>query len=149
MKLSLKLGFVCISLLIMNCTDKKKDNPISKDTAQDCITNVLKQDDSLGTIRNHACEAISLSATIDQYVSALNRLDFEACPESFHTAFKNHAEAWTKMEEFTTQYPDLRGEMHDLFDSIEKGKDSLSFKPLLKAIWDTWADVETSKSGKF
>ena len=28
----------------------------------------------------------------------------------------------------------LRGEMHDLFDHIEKSKDSSSFKPLLKAI---------------
>ena len=42
----------------------------------------------------------------------------------------------------TDQYPNLRGEMHDLFDIIEKGKDSGAFKTHLKAIWDTWENVE-------
>ncbi|WP_422103777.1 hypothetical protein [Winogradskyella sp.] len=149
MNSSIRLGLICFGLLIINCTDKKKNKVISKDTTHYCINTVLKHDDSLGAIRNHACKRISLASTIEQYVNALNRLDFNACPENFHTAFKNHAKAWTKMGEFTTQYSNLRGEMHDLFDSIETTKDSLTFKPLLKAIWNTWADVEASKINNF
>ncbi len=41
-------------------------------------------------------------------------------------------------------HPELRGEMHVLFDKLEKCADAETFKPLLKAIWDTWAEIETA-----
>ena len=88
---------------------------------------------------------ISLSETIDNYVLQLKQLDFEPCPDSFKLAFMNHLEAWDKMTEVTDQYKELRGEMHVLFDSIAAGSDSMHFKPRLKAIWDTWGDVEKWK----
>ncbi|MEZ4930947.1 MAG: hypothetical protein R2788_02290 [Saprospiraceae bacterium] len=50
--------------------------------------------------------------------------------------------AWKQMIPFVKQYPALRGEMHDLFDELEKGKDADEFKPLLKEVWVTWGAIE-------
>ena len=138
--------FVIIGLgLLVNCADAKKSKDSTTLSQKDCIDAVLKQDGALGKIRNHACETISLSKTIAQYVDAINNLDYEGCPDEFRKAFKSHTAAWSEMGKFTENYPDLRGEMHDLFDSIEKTKDSTTFKPLLKAIWDTWSSIEAAK----
>lgn len=46
------------------------------------------------------------------------------------------------MLEITNKYPELRGEMHNLFDQLEKGNDAAEFKRYLKQIWDTWAEIE-------
>ena len=144
MRLFTTLSLICFCLLF-NCEDKKTSVTNAKMTPKHCMESVLKQDDSLGKVRNHACERISLSKTIDQYANAINNLNYNACPNEFEEAFKKHAEAWIKMGIFTEKYPDLRGEMHDIFDSIEKTRDSSEFKPLLKSIWDTWAKVEAAK----
>lgn len=109
-----------------------------------CVKEVFAQDDSLGSVRNHACETIPLSQTIVNYTSALKKLDFQHCPEEFEKAFKAHWIAWENMISVVDKYPDMRGEMHDLFDQIELSPDSSSFKLSLKAIWDTWAVVEKS-----
>lgn len=45
---------------------------------------------------------------------------------------------------FVEKHPELRGEMHDLFDEVENSKDTNEFKPLLKEIWDTWGAVEVA-----
>jgi DNA phosphorothioation-dependent restriction protein DptG len=115
---------------------------------QYCIQQVIDLDDSLGTIRNHACETISLSETIDQYAAAMDKINYKDCPEKFTEAFAKHREAWKAMKDVTDNYPELRGEMHTLFDQIEKGKDSSLFKPRLKNIWDTWGAVEPFISKK-
>lgn len=108
----------------------------------DCIDNILKKDSELGIIRNHACENTSLSKTIDNYVYSLQVLNYNECSTEFIFAFKAHQEAWLSVKKITNNYPDLRGEMHDLFNTINKTKDSTEFKILVKDIWDTWADVE-------
>ena len=43
---------------------------------QECIEYILKEDDSLGKVRNQACKKISLSKTIHQYTSDLNKTRF-------------------------------------------------------------------------
>ncbi|WP_411766995.1 hypothetical protein [Winogradskyella sp. A3E31] len=145
----LKITVAILSFGLFNCGHSKKES--NKNTLntlhvkERCIENILKQDDSLGSVRNYACESMSLSNTINQYVNAIEKLNFEKCPEEFHKAFKSHTAAWSNMGEFTEAYSDLRGEMHDLFDQIEKSKDSTEFKLLLDAIWDTWKDVEDAK----
>ena len=123
--------------------EKAEKAVLSLDASQ-CITNVFAQDDKLGKIRNHACEKISLSETIDNYVAGLEAVDFSNCPTAFHQAFVNHMDAWKKMSVVTSKYGDMRGEMHDLFDSIEKNKEDEEFPKRLKAIWDTWSIVETT-----
>lgn len=34
--------------------------------------------------------------------------------------------------------------MHILFEGFGKGKDANTFKPLLKAVWDTWGEIEVA-----
>ncbi len=146
-QLSMLLIAFSILMLACNSSTPKNNTSSSHDSTalgKECIKKVIALDDSLGTVRNHACETISLSETIQKYVQGMEAINYNNCPEAFSTAFKKHREAWTAMLSITDQYPDLRGEMHDLFDGIEKGKDAAIFKPLLKAIWDTWAEVENA-----
>ncbi len=135
----------CIFLLSCDNADSKQQNPTAAQTTispQKAIEKVIAQDETLGGIRNHACETIPLAITIQQYADGLGEIDFSNCPEEFTKAFARHRDAWVQMIPFVEKYPDLRGEMHDLFDQFEKGDEADIFKPLLKAIWDTWAEVE-------
>lgn len=134
-------------LLLLACNNTSQKNlPVKQDNLlqKECIKNIMQMDDSLGTIRNHACEKISLSKTIKNYIKGLENLNFKNCPEKFTRAFDNHRQAWEKMIPVSDNFPDLRGEMHDLFDIIEKSDEAENFKIRLKAIWDTWAEVETA-----
>lgn len=101
-------------------------------------------DASLGKIRNHDCETISLSQTILKYTQGVKKINYSNCPKEFVDAFENHRQAWIKMLSVTDKYPDLKGEIHDLFNILEKGNDKETFKPLLKSIWDTWGEVENA-----
>jgi hypothetical protein len=109
-----------------------------------CIEQIMASDDSLGRIRNHACENISLSETIANYIGSLEALNYEDCPKAFTESFKQHIAAWKSITKMTDHYSGLRGEMHDLFKEIEEGDEGEEFKELVKSIWDTWADVEQS-----
>lgn len=108
----------------------------------ECMDRVIKIDDSLGKKRNNDCKTSSLSATIVNYTNGMKNIDFSGCPEDFKTAFRSHISAWDSMMKVTDNHDGLRGEMHDLFDTIERTKDSLHFKTYLDAIWATWANVE-------
>ncbi|MFC0605551.1 hypothetical protein [Winogradskyella pulchriflava] len=127
-KLTLTMLYLVV---LLSCQNKKKTESNSNISEKDCIDKILLDDSKLGKIRNHECETITLQKTIDNYVKAMRKLNFEGCPEEFSVAFKKHISAWNNMGKFTENYPELRGEMHDLFDSIEKSKDSATFKPLL------------------
>lgn len=109
---------------------------------KDCITHVIAIDDTIGKARNHNCETISLSETIRIYISEIDKIDFSDCPSNFKQAFDSHKEAWSKMITITDKYPDLRGEMHDLFKVLEGGENKKEFKILLDSIWSTWGEVE-------
>ncbi|WP_369993918.1 hypothetical protein [Winogradskyella sp.] len=132
----------CVGIFFSCQNNQKANTNVSN---ADCIENVLAKDGELGKTRNHECEKIALHKTINNYVEGMRNLNFSGCPEKFSQAFKEHIAAWDNMGEFTKRHSDLRGEMHVLFDSIKKRSDSTTFKPLLKAIWDTWADVEAAK----
>jgi hypothetical protein len=136
------LLFVTLFLIACGTSSPGVQQDANVGAASACIERVIAMDDSLGTVRNHACEQISLSETIQQYVQSLEKVDFQNCPSAFTTAFQRHLEAWTQMITVTDHYPDLRGEMHDLFDIIEQGEYQAEFKPRLAAIWDTWSEVE-------
>lgn len=138
-----QLYTILFLLSLYCCQNSKKANITINET--DCIESVLAKDSELGKTRNHECETITLHKTIENYTKAMQNLNFEGCPETFSTAFEGHISAWDSMGEFTKAYSDLRGEMHVLFDSIEKTKDSTQFKSFLKDIWDTWAEVEAAK----
>ena len=110
----------------------------------DCMALAIAQDDSLGKIRNQACKTISLSETIRQYAGSIESINYTDCPAAFETGFKKHRAAWIALLPVTDQYPDLRGEMHDLFKQLESGKHAGQFKPLVQSVWDTWAEIEAT-----
>ena len=101
---------------------------------KNCIEKVILLDDSLGSVRNHVCEKISLTETIEQYISGIDIYDYTNCSESFRTAFKKHIFAWTEMKYITDKHPELRGEMHELFKILEASNESVAFKILLDGI---------------
>lgn len=61
---------ITFSIILVSCVGGKKtaENQVSP---WECIETVIAIDDSLGTVRNHACEEQSLSTTIDYYVTSL------------------------------------------------------------------------------
>ncbi|MDT0555739.1 hypothetical protein [Patiriisocius hiemis] len=138
-------------LSIASCKQKSKNEVTEINTTKEqieevsekkCITKILDADSKLGKERNTLCETVSLSETIKTYVAGMKALDFENCPQDFTKAFNSHIEAWDAMIPVTDNYPDLRGEMHDLFKELEKSNDSIVFNKKLASIWDTWAIVE-------
>ena len=130
-------------LFFISCTPSNTGRQDThNDISSECIASVIARDDELGTVRNHACEQISLAETIQNYVDKMGKVDFNDCPTAFKIAFEKHRQAWMEMIPLAKKYPDVRGEMHDIFNKIEKGDDKKEFKPLLKNIWDTWAEVE-------
>ncbi len=136
-----KIIILVCSITIIACQNKSKSNN-TKTTPSTCIQQVIAIDDSLGNIRNHACEKISLSQTIKNYSNALSKIDFSGCPTDFSESFHNHIRAWDDIIDVTNNHAHLRGEMHDLFDQIKESKDSTLFNSKVKSIWDTWADIE-------
>lgn len=136
-------SFLILLIAALGCSDSSRKN-ISADAKNECIAGIMAVDDSLGKIRNHACERISMSQTITQYADAMEKFDFRNCPVEYAIAYEKHRKAWIDILAVTDKYPDLRGEMHVLFKQLEQSKDSDEFKPLLKSVWDTWAEVETA-----
>jgi hypothetical protein len=144
LKIIIIFGF---AILAFNCNQTNSDSqktvtPNAISNPLECIQKIIAADDSLGFIRNHACEQISLSETIRQYVKEMQSLSFQSCPEKFTDAFKKHQEAWLALIPVVDNYPDLRGEMHDLFKTLESSEHAATFNPLVKTVWETWAEVE-------
>ena len=144
------LAFVLSFVLFQSCkeNDTRTTDDISNDlkSEKDCISHIIAADDSLGSLRNNECREVSLSQTVKNYVANLESLNFENCSPEFTSAFQKHISAWVNTLSVTDNHLELRGEMHDVFNRIEKTKDSLEFRILVKDIWDTWAVVEENIS---
>jgi len=109
-----------------------------------CIKYVIAVDDSLSALRNTDCEDISISESIYRYTTAIGSVSFNDCPDNFVRAYKRHQQAWLEMLRVTDKYPDLRGEMHQLFDTIQAGNDSTEFKQRLNLVWSTWDEIKVA-----
>jgi hypothetical protein len=113
--------------------------------AQVAMQNVLAIDDKLGSARNHASETSSLEDAVREYVTALDAVDFTGCPPDFVEAFSAHRDAWEEALPFLEQFPEMRGEMHSLFEKLKADPmTNPEIETLDKRIWDTWADVEAA-----
>lgn len=145
MKTLTKLGFGLIVLCIISCNWSSNNGKNKTAGPEQCITTILSIDDSLGAVRNHACELLPLSESIDNYVNGLHNLDFSGCPEAFKQAFESHIQAWVKLTKITDGYPEKRGEMHNLFDELSQTKDSVLFKQHVAEVWSTWSEIEEAK----
>ncbi|MFN0216717.1 MAG: hypothetical protein ACKVT2_20865 [Saprospiraceae bacterium] len=104
---------------------------------KDCMDRIIALDDSLGRLRNHACEKVSISQSIQDYTDGLAKIDFQYCPKIFAAGFEKHRMAWLALLPVTNKYLELRGEMHVVFKQIEAGTDGDQFKLLVKTVWDT------------
>ena len=134
--------FVLIYAFLLSCNSENPKPGPRNIMERNCMAKIIVLDDSLGRIRNHACEKIALSPTIKQYIASLHKLNDKNCPSDFNTAFDKHLDAWENILVVTDKYPDLRGEMTVLFKQLETGEHASEFIPLQKAIWDTWADID-------
>ena len=137
----LKPIFLFFALLLFGCngsnTEQEKRN---------CFKQVFEKDSIFGNTRNHASEKMPLSNAITKYSKNLKSLDFSKCSEAFESAFQKHIDAWLNFKKVSDKYPLLRGELHDIFLIIEKGKDSTEFRSRLNQILETWKMVEQSSS---
>ncbi|MGH2667444.1 hypothetical protein [Flavobacterium sp.] len=123
----------------------QQQNQISE-AERACVDKVIAIDDSIGKIRNKECQKLSLSQTISNYTDKMKKISTEGCPKEFSKSFNQHIDSWKNLLEVTDKYPEMRGEMHDLFKELEKSKDSAVFKKLKNVVWETWDLVEiTSK----
>jgi hypothetical protein len=130
--------FIAVIYLIA-CTARTEESDAAHE--RECIEVILATDDSLGQLRNNASKTMPLSTVIRGYVHDLKQLETHGCPDDFVVAVDAHRAAWIGMLDITDKYPDLRGEMHVLFDSIAAGRDSTGYKIRLQAVWDTWEVV--------
>lgn len=105
---------------------------------------VIAIDDSIGKIRNKECRTLSLSQTITNYTEKMKQINMEGCPKEFSKSFDQHITSWNNLLQVTDKYPQLRGEMHDLFQKLEKSQDSAVFKKLKNDVWDTWDLIEVT-----
>ncbi|HHL32379.1 MAG TPA: hypothetical protein ENJ41_07305 [Oceanospirillales bacterium] len=140
-------SILILTLLVLACNDsaQKNDETQLQSThvkTTECINSILEKDSRLGEIRNHSSEQISLSKTIDDYTHSVKSLDFNNCPDEFTTAFHNHLKAWQELKKVSDKYPELRGELHEIFAELEKTEDSSEFKLLQTKISDTWKVVK-------
>jgi hypothetical protein len=140
--MNMRLQFI---LLIFLFSSTNACNQKAKNEDNACIKFIMEKDELLGKVRNQYSKQHNLSTTIYYYTEGLRALDYQQCPEAFRSAFMAHIEAWDDMLRVTDKYPDIRGELHDVFDSI-KIKGNPEFETQLKQIWDTWAKVEQATS---
>ncbi len=126
-----------------NTQSNNLDNPLPAEKFSAAIKRVLAEDEEMGARRNHACEENSLSFAIDRYLNDIDSIDWQDCPVQFTDAFKMHRDAWEKSKQLFDKFPDLRGEMHDLFDILrEKPESQEALLQVEKDIWGSWAEVE-------
>ena len=140
-------SMLLLVFLALACNNSEKKNGKTKLKNVDiktteCIKSILQRDSELGEIRNHSSEQSSLSKTIDDYANSIKSLDYKNCPDNFTIAFHKHIKAWLDLKKVSDKYPELRGELHEIFAELEKKKDSSEFKLLQARISDTWKIVE-------
>lgn len=140
------LGIALVSLMLMGCKNSKpgtrESQKIFLKAESHCMEKVLEEDIYLGELRNQASRSISLSEAILKYTEGMRALDFSNCPEDFTVAFKEHIDAWEELRDVSDYYPAVRGELHDVFQVLEKSKDSVLFNQLVERVWKTWELVE-------
>jgi hypothetical protein len=110
------------------------------------VARILAADGVLGEARNHDCEGVSLETSVRRYVAGLDGLDFRSAPGDFAWAFARHRDAWEGAIPFFARYPDLRGELHALFDEIRHSSEKarLELERHEAEIRETWAEVKSS-----
>lgn len=112
------------------------------------IRAVIEQDSRLGKLRNHFSEDAPVARAVEEYVAGLDALDLEHCPPDFVRALHRHRDAWHGSIAFFEEFPNLRGEIHDVFEMI-RARDHSSrarLEAVEAEILSTWVAVQNSMS---
>ena len=138
----MNLPIAALSLLLALCACA---TPPAEERAVD---RVLAEDARFGRARDEAPRLVPIAQAVEGYVAGLASVKLTDCPDDFAVAFTDHSQAWALMVPFLRRYPDLRGELHDVFEWLESEDNSEAeeFKKLLQAVWDTWKKVEEASS---
>jgi hypothetical protein len=144
-KVALRLAGALLVLHPLGCGKGEEHRNGAADPVG-AIRAVLAQDEALGADRNHAPESQPISQAIRDYVAGLQGIDFGGCPEEFTRAFRRHIAAWQRSIPFFAQFDHLRGEMHDIFESIrqQEGEARAGLESAEEDIWGTWDEVEAA-----
>ena len=78
----------------------------------------------------------------------LEALDFRGCPGEFVDAFTEHREAWLASVPFFEPHADLRGELHDVLETIRGygTEERTLLEEHEETIWSTWHKVEAAST---
>jgi hypothetical protein len=136
-------GTLVACLLLAACATSAPSNSSSAAAA---IRAVLEEDTRLGGVRNHAPEAMPLAEAVGAYVRGLDAIDFGECPADFTAAFERHRDAWQESIRYFEEYPEMRGELHDLFDRIRGVSTDarMRIESIEQNLRGTWAEVEAT-----
>lgn len=144
--LALVIGFLGLVVLVAPGCQRQglRGDASQSGDYMTAIHDVLSIDSELGIVRNEATRTRSLATAIGDYVASIDTVDFSGCPADFTEAFRAHRNAWEESIRFFERFPDLRGEMHELFEEIRS--QSIELRDDLERtevpIWDTWSEVE-------
>ncbi len=117
-----------------------------KENEAEEIKRILEIDKELGSKRNQRSRTVSIGVAVREYVANVKAIDLARCPRPFRKALENHLAAWTDSLKFFDTVPDLRGEMHSLFDKLRSEEATReSILEIEKAIWGTWMEVEKAQ----
>ncbi len=116
--------------------------------ARRAMMQVMEIDRVLAAQRDEMPESLPVADAVASYVSGLAAINFDECPDDFTDAYRRHRQAWEESIPFLKEHPQLRGEMHGLFDEIRQMDKSISeqLDRHLQAIGESWSDVETAMS---
>lgn len=145
---SILLLFITVVVGCKDVNQPQDDNSRVSTPQKECIKEAISLDSSLGARRDKASRHVALGQSIRDYIKGMEAISFTGCPQAFTTAFKNHIAAWQDLLPLADKHPELRGELHELFTQLEKGPDGEEFKRRLKAVWDTWAEVEAAMKSR-
>ncbi|MBK7854771.1 MAG: hypothetical protein IPJ79_07555 [Bacteroidetes bacterium] len=74
MKIALTMFCLVTTIFISRANSLPGNNLEDDKLNKECMNRVIALDDSLGKIRNHACEKISLSQSIKDYSAGMKNL---------------------------------------------------------------------------
>ncbi len=146
-RISLYLVALCLGLAACEPylgAPEKPDDDTKVVSYTDAIRKALAADSKLGSARNAATADEDLATVIENYVDAMDDIDCTACPVDFRDALRRHRQAWRDSIDFFSQFDELRGEMHEVFNQIRaQGSEARhGLETVERPIWETWREVE-------
>ena len=137
---SLLLCAVLGGALGIGCASRPKNEDPPPEIG--CMASVIKADERLALARNAAPREMPIGDAVRAYLEAFESLDMSECPPPFREAIRRHLGAWRETLPWLDAYPELRGELHEVFDVIGRDERNAEFRAAVGQIIQTWSQVE-------